>query len=319
MNNTTPYTLTDSVLTVFLPEGPKSVARSVPAASQVLLEVRSDNPNIERIRSLLDPAAQIAETLTDTDVKLVGGSVLFRGQRIANTHLEDRLLDLAANGMDITPWKRFVARIEANPSAKSRSEIHLFCEEGNLPITEDGCILAYKRVTEDYTDCRTRSFDNSVGNVLQMARQSVDDNRDNTCSRGFHFCSQDYLRVFLGGRGRIMVVKIAPEDVVSIPNDYNNTKGRTWRYEVVGEIDVTEERDAEAWGITNHLVVDWYEEGDELDWDDSELYSDWDDEDDDEFDGTEQVTVKVREDAFKSAPEPRKGRWASRFKGWLNS
>ena len=32
-----------------------------------------------------------------------------------------------------------------------------------------------------------------------------------------------------------MIVKINPKDVVAIPADYNNTKGRTCRYEVVGE------------------------------------------------------------------------------------
>ena len=32
-----------------------------------------------------------------------------------------------------------------------------------------------------------------------------------------------------------MIVKINPADVVAIPSDYNNTKGRTCRYEVVSE------------------------------------------------------------------------------------
>jgi len=32
-----------------------------------------------------------------------------------------------------------------------------------------------------------------------------------------------------------MIVKINPKDVVAIPADYNNTKGRTCRYEVVAE------------------------------------------------------------------------------------
>lgn len=32
-----------------------------------------------------------------------------------------------------------------------------------------------------------------------------------------------------------MILKINPADVVAIPADYNNTKGRTCRYEVIGE------------------------------------------------------------------------------------
>ena len=68
-----------------------------------------------------------------------------------------------------------------------------------------------------------------------MERYDVDDNRDNTCSTGLHFCSKDYLNSF--GGARTVIVKINPRDVVSIPSDYNQTKGRACRYEVVGEID----------------------------------------------------------------------------------
>jgi hypothetical protein len=52
-----------------------------------------------------------------------------------------------------------------------------------------------------------------------------------------HFCSQDYLPHFGNGYdSRVVIVKINPADVVSIPSDYNNAKGRACRYEVVGEI-----------------------------------------------------------------------------------
>ena len=72
-----------------------------------------------------------------------------------------------------------------------------------------------------------------------MERNEVDDNRDRTCSTGLHFCSQDYLDHF-GGQ-RIMIVKINPADVVSIPSDYNDSKGRATGYEVVGELGVRAE------------------------------------------------------------------------------
>ena len=332
-HNPIPYTLTDSALTVFLPEGPRSIDRASAAAAQVLNEVRSTDTNVDRVRDLMTPAAAAQRVLANTGVALVGSTVVYRGRRITNRHLEDRLLDLAAQGMDIEPWKRFVARIEANPSERSRDEIHLFCESGNLPITEDGCILAYKRVNDDYTDCYTRSFDNSVGSVLEMERKDVDDNRNRTCSRGFHFCSQEYLKSFLRGRGRIMVVKVAPEDIVSIPADYNNTKGRTWRYEVVGEIDVTEEDSAEAWGITNHLVSTDYEEsfdfGDDEGvceecgqamWDDicDLCYDEGYDEDvyeEDEVEVHHDDVVTVRTDAFQAPPAPRVGTWVRRLFG----
>jgi hypothetical protein len=121
-----------------------------------------------------------------------------------------------------------------NPSYRSVNELYGFLEANNLSITPDGHFLAYKKVRENYTDVHSGKFDNSVGKVCEMERNLVDDNKDNTCSFGLHFCSEGYLKHF--GGDRIMIVKINPRDVVSIPTDYNNSKGRTCRYEVVGEV-----------------------------------------------------------------------------------
>jgi hypothetical protein len=80
-------------------------------------------------------------------------------------------------------------------------------------------------------------MDNSIGKIVEMERNEVDDNKDQTCSTGLHFCSQDYLPHFGNGYdSRVVILKINPADVVSIPSDYNNAKGRACKYEVVGEI-----------------------------------------------------------------------------------
>jgi hypothetical protein len=124
----------------------------------------------------------------------------------------------------------------SNPSKRAVDELYGFLEKGNLPITADGCFLAYKKVRNDYLDIHSGTMDNSVGKVLEMERNEVDDNANNTCSTGLHFCSLDYLSHFGGADSRTVVVKINPRDVVSIPADYHATKGRTCRYEVIDEI-----------------------------------------------------------------------------------
>ena len=48
-----------------------------------------------------------------------------------------------------------------------------------------------------------------------------------------------YLNHF--GGERTVIVKINPRDVVSIPTDYNEAKGRACRYEVIGELGVEPE------------------------------------------------------------------------------
>ncbi len=78
-------------------------------------------------------------------------------------------------------------------------------------------------------------MDNSIGATPTMPRNMVNDNRDQVCSSGLHFCGREYLTAFNGAR--TVVVKINPKNVVSIPTDYNNAKGRACTYEIVQEID----------------------------------------------------------------------------------
>lgn len=295
-----PYIINESTITVFLDGAPKMVDRDSHVVAELRRILESDEPDLDRLRDLLNPAVGIAKTLEGTGVEIVNGTVVYRGTRV-NAYLEDVILAIAAEGLDPTPWKRFVARLLDNPSERARNELYKFLERGNLPLTPDGCFLAYKRVTEDYRDLHSRKFDNSVGQVVSMPRHAVDDDASRTCSTGLHFCSQDYLSHFYSGAGRIVVVKVDPADVVSIPLDYNFTKGRTWRYEVVGEVDLSAEESKQAWGIIEYSYTD---EDWEDDWEDDPWDEDWEDEGDD----VESVPAQTYR-PFEEPPPPRVSWW----------
>lgn len=164
------------------------------------------------------------------------GQITYNGEVVHNA-IVDHIFRMRDEGFDIRPMVRFLDNLMQNPSKTSVDELYLFLEQGKMPITEDGHFLAYKRVRGNYFDIHSGKFDNRVGSICEMARNKVDDRRDNTCSYGLHFCSFDYLPHFShhGTDDKIMIVKINPRDVVSIPSDYKNTKGRTSRYEVIGE------------------------------------------------------------------------------------
>jgi hypothetical protein len=171
----------------------------------------------------------------------------------------NRILDQAAQGFNVTPMMNFMANLLSNPEKTAVDELYLFLESCKLPITEDGCFIAYKIVKDDYMDIYTGKMSNKVGEVLEMPRSEVDTNRHNTCSRGLHFCSKEYLRSYGSsnrGDDRCVLVKINPADVVSIPSDYNNAKGRTWKYEVVGEMESKDWRKTlPTQDFTNSAVV----------------------------------------------------------------
>jgi hypothetical protein len=122
-------------------------------------------------------------------------------------------------------------------------------ENKNMPITYDGCFLAYKAVRNDYKDIYSGKFDNSVGNVCEVPRSSVDSNRDNGCGHGLHVGAIDYAKSYGGintdgfeggdndGGNHLMICKVNPRDVVSVPTDSKFQKLRTCRYEVVSKFD----------------------------------------------------------------------------------
>ena len=142
---------------------------------------------------------------------------------------------MISEGFDATPMIAFLDNLMLNPSKRAVDELYGFLEATKLPITDDGCFLAYKRVRNDYLDYYTGKVDNSIGQKPSMPRNQVDDDKNRTCSKGLHFCSLSYLPHYHGSSGRIVILKINPRDVVSIPTDYNNAKGRACLYEVIAE------------------------------------------------------------------------------------
>jgi len=169
------------------------------------------------------------------DVQIVDGSIQYKGHVIHNS-LTKKIISFMRNDLPFLPLLKFLENLLQNPSYRAINELYDFLEAGELPVTTDGCFLAYKNVKADYTDIYTGKYNNSVGSVCEMPRNLVDEDKNRTCSYGLHFCSIKYLPHFSDSNGgHTMIVKINPADVVAIPADYNNTKGRTCRYEVIGE------------------------------------------------------------------------------------
>lgn len=177
----------------------------------------------------------IHETNSQDRIEIKDGVILFNGEVIHNT-LTERVIKFMQEDLPFKPLLNFMLNLMNNPSKRAVQELYTFLDVGKLPLTEDGYFLAFKNVRSDYRDIHSGKFDNSVGAVCEMKRNAVCDDKDQTCSTGLHFCSIDYLPHFSDASGgKTMILKINPADVVSIPSDYNNTKGRCCKYEVIAE------------------------------------------------------------------------------------
>lgn len=214
---------------------PVTVAKSDKYFAEVV-EALKRKATGEEILDILEAEKRKMEQAVEVapGIEMKGGQLYYNGETIAGV-LGERMLQMVDEGFDLTPMVAFLTNLMENPAKRVVDHLYAFLDHGKNPITEDGCFLAYKAVRDDFKDIHSGNFDNSVGQVLSMPRNRVDEDPNNTCSYGFHVCSFDYLPHFANANGHVMVCKVNPADVVAIPRDYNNTKMRVCKYEVISE------------------------------------------------------------------------------------
>lgn len=241
-----PMVYSGDTLSFFIDGVPYQADASMPTYEAVKAELKSDDPDADELIRLVQPAQAIADAVTKAEadylpkgtVSVTMNSVSYNGEVISGV-LVDRILGLLAEGFDIMPMVRFLENLYTNPADFARDELYLWLETSNLPITEDGHFLAYKNVRADFKSIHDGQVDNTPGKIVSMPRNAVDDDRNRTCSAGLHFCSASYLPSFsYHSDGHTVLLKINPADVVSIPSDYGNAKGRAWKYEVLSEVTI---------------------------------------------------------------------------------
>ena len=212
--------------------------------------VANDHPNFEAIQAayadesrhgeledLISVTKAINKHTASTNIRVENGK-LFYGDREMRTGLARRIIQMVSDGKEgqAAPLVNFMENVMLNPSFRAVEGLYEWLEKSNLPITPDGCFIAWKMVRNDYKDCFSGKFDNLVGCVVEIPRNQVDENPDRTCSSGLHFCSNDYLSSGYASGGRTVMVKVNPRDVGAFPRDYNTAKGRCCRYEVIEEV-----------------------------------------------------------------------------------
>ena len=143
------------------------------------------------------------------------------------------------NSYNVTPLIERITNSLDNPINKeSIKDLLTFLGENELPVTVNGNILAFKvvnRTSKCFTDCHTKLVEQHIGDVIEMDPEQVDNNRNIHCSTGLHVCSIAYARNFMSYGEALLLVKVAPEDICSVPTD-TSSKVRCSKYQILGEI-----------------------------------------------------------------------------------
>lgn len=171
--------------------------------------------------------------------------IFYKGEKLPKA-FSDKVISIIRDDLPLDHFEKFWQNLEQNPSRQSIEELIQFLEYKELPITEDGCFLAYKGVQSDYYSCHGNTetkviqgkvnssgqIYNGIGEVLEVRRRDVDDDRTKHCSHGLHCGSLDYARGFAS---KLIVVKVNPMDVVSVPSDCDCQKCRVSKYVVLAD------------------------------------------------------------------------------------
>jgi hypothetical protein len=229
-----PFIIQGSNVTVVIDGKPHTVAKTHVSYSKVVDAIKGND--WATVKAIIDPV-KVVLNYGAGNISIKGDTLYWKGEPFAGV-MATRMISMLEEGFSIEPMVLFMHNLLKNPSKRSVDELYGFLEKNSLPITPDGYFLAYKKVRNDFLDIHSGTMDNSPGTVVEMERYKVDDNKDQTCSTGLHFCGMSYLDHFGGSDSRTVIVKIDPADVVSIPSDYNGAKGRACRYEVIGELGV---------------------------------------------------------------------------------
>lgn len=234
------FIITSEAVTLVCNKTPYTISSSHVNYTKIIQAIKSNE--WDSIPVLIDVVSDVKEWMsTSHEVDSIqfgyvdGGvhTLTYRGEQLHNV-LVDKILNMMKENFPVQPMINLLKNLYDNPSKKAIDELYTFLEVGKMPITEDGCFLAYKRVNDNYTSCFDGQTDNSIGNIVSMPRHMVNDRSEVTCSYGLHVCSFDYLQYYPGAR--VVCVKVNPANVVSIPADYNNTKMRVCSYTVISEL-----------------------------------------------------------------------------------
>lgn len=140
-------------------------------------------------------------------------------------------------------FEKFMSRLAAVARERKHTaqELLKFLEIADLPIADDGSIIGYKalKVVEKegkrvFYDHHTGKVPQVVGSKVTMPVEKVDDNRRVLCSNGLHIARRKYLTGY-GSCGIVTLVKVAPEDVISVPFGEPD-KMRAAAYHIVAEL-----------------------------------------------------------------------------------
>ena len=195
----------------------------------------------ERVKEIIASSQEIRSTQPlqedETIVAQVGDSpVLVPGMEHLKSQFQHALNKLGTTE-GIENFLKQVGEV-IHKRHHSVEDLITFLARADLPIANDGSIIAYKGLdfaigkfaVPVYVDYHSKRVLQAVGSKVHMDMKNVDLSRYNDCAAGLHIAQKGYLRSFR--TDVITLVRVWPKDVLVVPK-YDPTKMRVMAYDVL--------------------------------------------------------------------------------------
>jgi len=233
----------------------------------------------EEIRDMIRPFDNAAaEMIRLSERVTAGGNVLYFDGDPIDGSLSSHIIRIlqeegTAKEGGFRNFVAFLEKLMQNPSEVSRQHLYDFVTHHGITITPEGDLALYKSTWDDgtptyagygivttpdgvITKYENGLLPNAVGNIIEIPRSMVDENRNSACSTGLHVGAFSFAR---GYSRKLWDVVVNPRDVVAVPHDASSAKIRVCRYEVVSVNE--EKKEFEGPSILINIVVeDEYED-----------------------------------------------------------
>jgi hypothetical protein len=183
-------------------------------------------------------------------VRVAEGVVYFDNNPVHNT-VTEQILRFMEEGIPQEKWTalaKFMENIAENPNENSRNQLYEWLELHHLAIDEDGCVVCFKGVSNDYKPSRSGPgrvvypdgrvveqqsgmLDYTPGNIVSIDRAIVNEDKNVHCSVGLHVANRRYAQSHMS---RVVEVRVDPRHFVSVTADSSREKIRCCQLRVVG-------------------------------------------------------------------------------------
>lgn len=231
------------------------------------IQGNAEDFDASKLLKAMSPKERVAEAIKDSfylskELEISNGSIYFSGERLEDT-LANHILSLLDSDnipKDEKLWRSYILfldNLHQNVNKDIRQQLFRWMdyeEKAGHPfaITEDGCLVGYKgckgtvlNPTSSFTGVALVNGEeikghipNKVGSVISMPRSAVQYDPNIGCSTGLHVGTRDYA---VNWAPVLLLVKVNPRDVVSVPYECDSQKMRVCEYTVLEVTDASEE------------------------------------------------------------------------------